>query len=338
MNAGGRRTTSLLLAAILAGTGAVTAACGGAGGPALVNAPPASPHTAAEKAAVQSWLAKTNQMWTKDDFSALDQVTTGEMRAIYQVEEQQATAAKNASRQAFQLTGLSITVPCHSGGSPIFVAYGDTDVFTLGQGLQPVAMVFQRVGGAWKLAAAVDRPGSGSGWPALCRQGSTATSPAVLATGGYAPDLAQVLTRALTGAAVTTATAAPFALNGFLSGPGSINAQFAKLIGQDKRAGVSFTGRFTPAPDPTLALPLANRRGYWLIGILTQSGTYNSPSGLRKPSWPDGSSVATPRPALVHHQTDTYITTYTAIDPLRSAGGTIALDGFFGWPLTAIAS
>jgi hypothetical protein len=40
---------------------------------------------------------------------------------------------------------------------------------------------------------------------------------------------------------------------------------------------------------------------------------------------------------VVHHETDTFITTYTAIAPLRSAGSTLTLDGFFGWPLTAVA-
>jgi hypothetical protein len=33
-------------------------------------------------------------------------------------------------------------------------------------------------------------------------------------------------------------------------------------IRQDRRGGVSYTGRFTPAPDPTLALPLAGDRGF----------------------------------------------------------------------------
>ena len=28
----------------------------------------------------------------------------------------------------------------------------------------------------------------------------------------------------------------------------------------------------------------------------------------------------------------------TAIDPPRSAGATLTLDGFFGWPLSAVAS
>jgi hypothetical protein len=40
----------------------------------------------------------------------------------------------------------------------------------------------------------------------------------------------------------------------------------------------------------------------------------------------------------VHHETDTFITPYTAIDPPRSAGATLTLDGFFGWPLAAVAS
>jgi hypothetical protein len=116
------------------------------------------------------------------------------------------------------------------------------------------------------------------------------------------------------------------------------SAAIVSSVFQDRRAGITFTGRFTPAPDPTLALPLANGRGFWLIGFLTQNGTYSAPSGLRAKSWPDGNQVATPRPAVVHHEADTFITTYTAIDPLQSAHASVTLDGFFGWPLTAVAS
>jgi hypothetical protein len=336
MNVNGASRRVRLLTAIVAGAGLAATACG-SGGSASVSAPPASRHTAAEKTATLNWLAKTNQMWTKDDFAALSQVTTAEMGTVYQAEEHQAATAKSSSRQAFRLTGLSITVPCHSGGASVFVAYGDTDVFTLGQGMQPQAMVFERVGGQWKLAAAVNGP-SGSGWPALCRQGTPASAPAVLTPGNYAPDLARVLTHAQTGARTTTAAAAPFALNGFLSGSGSITAQAATQIRKDRSGGVTFSGRFTQVTDPTFALPLANGRGYWLVGFLTQSNTYSSPSGLRKADWPDGNPVARPRPAVVHHETETFITTYTAIDPLRSAGRTVTLDGFFGWPLTAHAS
>ncbi len=51
-----------------------------------------------------------------------------------------------------------------------------------------------------------------------------------------------------------------------------------------------------------------------------------SGAGLRAKNWPDGSQVATPRPAVVHHETDTFITTCTAIDPLRSDNATVALE------------
>jgi hypothetical protein len=94
--------------------------------------------------------------------------------------------------------------------------------------------------------------------------------------------------------------------------------------------------------NQTLALPLAGGRGFWMIGILTQTGHYASAAGLRAKNWPDGHQVATPRPAVVHHETDTFITTYTAIDPTHPAGkpaaATLTLDGFFGWPLSAVAS
>jgi hypothetical protein len=344
MNGTGRSWRVLPLTAILTAilTGAGLAAAAGA--PAVaspVNAPPASRHTAAAKAATLSWLAKTNQMWTKDDFAVLDQVTTGQMRTIYRSEQRQAAKEKSASRQPFQLSGLSITIPCNNGDNETFVAYADTDIFTLGRGMQPVAMVFEHTGGRWKLAAAVNRPSGSSGWPALCRagtgrQGTAPSAPADLVPRGYARDLARVLTHAQTGARDTTATAAPFALNSFLSGPRSINVGAARQVRLDRRCRVSFTGRFTPAPGPTFALPLANGRGYWLIGTLTQRDVYSTSSGPRTASG-HGSAVVKPRPPVVH-ETDTFVATYTAIDPLRADGGTVALDGYSRWPLTAIAS
>ena len=329
-------STAVLAAVGAAGLGLTVAGCGGAGSPA-VSPPPASAHTAAERAAVTNWLVQTNQMWAYNDFAAVDRVTTGQMRTIYLAEESQASLPKSADRVGFQLTGLSITIPCHTGRPAAFVAYGDTNVFDLGTGMQSVAMVFERAGGRWKLATAVDHP-DGAGWPALCTQGTPPPDPAVLAAGSYAPDLARVLTNADTGTAQTTSTAAPFAVNDFLAGSGSITVQSATSIRQDRRDGVSLTGRFTLTPDPTVALPLADGRGYWLIGILTQSDTYSAPSGLRAKDWPDGNQVASPRPAVVHHESDTFITTYTAIDPPRTANATVALDGFFGWPLSARAS
>jgi hypothetical protein len=217
------------------------------------------------------------------------------------------------------------------------VAYADTDVFDLGSSVQSVAMVFEQAGGRWKLATAVNHA-DGSGWPALCTQQMPPTAAPELAPGSYTSDLARVLTRADSGAAQTTQTASPFAVNDFLAGPGSIPALSATQIRQDRQGGVTFTGSFAPAPGPTFALPLANGRGFWIIGNLTQSDTYSAPSGVRAKAWPDGNQVAIPRPAVVHHESDTFTTTYTAIDPLRSGNAAVALDGFFGWPLTAVAS
>jgi hypothetical protein len=335
MNRTGRILVAAVSLAAVASLSLGLTACGGAA-PAPVSPPPSAAHTAAEQAAVLNWLAKTNAMWTSSDFAALDEITTAEMRTIYLAEKRQASLPSNASRQAFQLTGLSITIPCQAGRPGVFVAYGDTDVFDLGPAMQPMAMVFERAGGRWKLAAAVNRPARG--WPALCTEGQPPAAPPALAAAGYAPELARVLTHASTGTAETAAAAAPFAVNDFFAGSGSINAQAARQAGQNRRGGVSFTGGFTTTANPTLALPLAGGRGFWMIGILTQTGHYASAAGLRAKNWPDGNQVATPRPAVVHHETDTFITTYTAIDPPRSAGATLTLDGFFGWPLTSVAS
>jgi hypothetical protein len=155
----------------LAGIGLAVTGCGG-GGASAVNAPPASANTAAERAAVTSWFVQTNQMLTKNDFRAVDRVTTGQMRTVYLTEEQQASLPKNADRMAFQLAGLSIIVPCHTGSPTVFVAYADTDVFDLRSSVQSVAMVFERAAGLWKLATAVNHPDGGPGWPALCTQGT----------------------------------------------------------------------------------------------------------------------------------------------------------------------
>ena len=333
------RSRSLSAAGLagLAGIGLAVAGCGGVGAPA-VNAPPASARTATEQAAVMNWLAKTNQMWLLNGFAAVDQVSVGQMRTLYLSEERQASLPDDVSRKPFSLTGLSITVPCHTGSPAVFVAYGDTAVFDLGSSVQSVAMVFEQAGGQWKLAAAVTHSDGSSGWPALCTQGTPPAAPAVLAPGDYTSDLARVLTRAESGAAQTTQTASPFAVNDFLAGPGSIPVQSATQIRQDRKGGVGFTGSFAPAPDPTFALPLANGHGYWVIGSLTQRGTYRAPSGQRAKAWPDGNQVATPRPVIVHHESDTFTTTYTAIDPLRPHRAAVTLDGFFGWPLTAAAS
>jgi hypothetical protein len=201
------------------------------------------------------------------------------MRTIYLAERRGASLPSNASRQPFQLAGLSITIPCQAGRPVVFVAYGDTDVFDLGPAMQPMAMVFERSHGRWKLAAAVNRPARG--WPALCTEGKPPSAPPALAAADYAPELARVLTHATIGSAETAATAAPFAVNDFFAGSGSINAQAARQAGQNRRAGVTFTEGFAATANPTLALPLAGGRGFWMIGILTQTGRYASAAGLR---------------------------------------------------------
>jgi hypothetical protein len=340
MDATGRRRTVPLLAAIVTASAVAVAACGGGGAPA-VGAPPASGRTAAERAATLRWLAMTNQIYTRNDFSLADQVTTGEARSAYLAQENQTRSDPGpGGRTPLRLTSVSITVPCHHGAAATFVAYADTNVFTLGQSLQPEALVFRRAGGAWKLAAIVNQS-SGSGhhaWPALCRAGGGSTAPAVLAPADYAATLARTLDRAATGATETAAGAAPFAVNSFFNGPDSFTAQSATQIRQDRAGGTTLAVQFAPTADPTLALPLAQGRGYWLVGVLTQTGSYSSNAGTRKATWPDGATIGPARPAVVHRGTDTYITTYTAIDPLRSAGGRVTLDGFFGWPLRSVAS
>jgi len=341
MNISTRHGASFLLTTILAGIAVAATACGGSTAAPAVSAPPASPYTAAERAATLNWLARTNQMWTKGDFSGLDQVTTAEARAVYLAERQQpAGGASPSGRTPLRLSGLSITVPCHRGRESLFVAYADTDVFTLGQSMRPEAMVFQRAGGAWKLAAMVNQTSAGRqpGWPALCRAGTSPAGQPVLAPAAYGAALARVLNHASTGAAETTQAAAPFAVNSFFTGPDSINLHSAADSRHDRAGGVTLTQRFSPAAGPALALPLAGGRGYWLLGTFSQVSTHKSVTGIRQDSWPDGISVASPRPTVVHQQSDTFITTYAATDPLRSAGGQVALDGFFGWPLSSIAN
>ena len=291
------RTGRILAAAVSLAAAASLAVTACSSAPAL----PAEEH-----AAVLHWLANTNAMWTQNNFAALDEITTAEMRTIYLAEQRGASLPSNASRQPFQPTGLSITIPCQAGRPGVFVAYGDTDVFDLGPAMQPMAMVFERADGRWKLAAAINRPARG--WPALCTEGSPPGAPPAVAAADFAPELARVLTPAQTGTAETAAAAAPFAVNDFFAGSGSINAQAARQAGQNRRGGVSFTQGFAATGSPTLALPLAGGRGFWMIGILTQTGHYalggraarEELAGRQRGSHPQALGRA-PRDRHVHH-------------------------------------
>jgi hypothetical protein len=120
------------------------------------------------------------------------------------------------------------------------------------------------------------------------RTGAGTIAPVVLAPADYVAALARTLDRAATGATETAAAAAPFAVNSFFTGPGSFTAQSATQIRQDRAGGATLAEKFAPGADPTLALPLAGGRGYWLVGVLTQTGSYSSNAGIRKATWPDG--------------------------------------------------
>ncbi len=114
MNASKWHRTPILLAVALGAAATAVTACGGSAVGPPVGAPPASRHTAVERAATLNWLAMTNQMWTKDNFAALDRVTVGEARTVYRTEQRHAAGdASPSGRTPFRLTGLSITVPCH---------------------------------------------------------------------------------------------------------------------------------------------------------------------------------------------------------------------------------
>ena len=232
----------------MAGIGLTAAGCGGGGSPA-VSAPPASAHTAAEQAAVTNWLVKTNQMWTDDDFAAVDQVTTGQIRTIYLAEESQASLPKNADRVGFQLTGLSITIPCHTGSPGAFVAYGDTNVFDLGTGMQSVAMVFERLaaGGSWPRPSTIPTARAGR---RCARRGPLRRARACSPSAATRPTWPGAQTSAMTGTAQTTRTAAPFAVNDFLAGSGSITVQSATSIRQDRRDRVKSHRALHPDPRP----------------------------------------------------------------------------------------
>jgi hypothetical protein len=301
---------------------------------AVVRQPSSSAGTADQRAATMAWFDATNSMWTRHDFNAVDNVTIGAMRTIYQHE---ATTTDGATgRKKLTLNDLSITIPCQTTSPSVFVAYARTNVFTLGDGVQSAAMVFQQDGPTWKLAAAITHL-DGPSWPALCQQSCPTVADAKLAPYAFDSTLAGVLSNAATGRTPTAAQGHPFAVNSFLSGTGSVSDQSATSLRDEQNAGDRFTSTFTTTTAPTFAFPLADNSGYWIIGTLEQHDELDSAAGLTAKTWPDGDQVDTPHPATVHHQTDEFLTSYAAIDPANSVAGLVTLDGFFGWPIAANA-
>ena len=100
----------------LAGIGLAVTGCGG-GGASAVNAPPASAHTAAERAAVTSWFVQTNQMLTKNDFHAVNRAARRQMRTVYLTEEPPASLPRRGP-DGVQLTGLPKNVPVAPAAQP----------------------------------------------------------------------------------------------------------------------------------------------------------------------------------------------------------------------------
>jgi hypothetical protein len=330
-----RRRTAALSAVLVTGTILLAGCASTSQSDPTVSAPSSSSDTAVEWAATMTWFAATNVMWTKHDFAAVDEVTTGAMRTIY--EHEASVSNGPVSRKKLSLDDLSITIPCQNSSPSVFVAYARTDVFTLGGGVQSAALLFQQQGPTFKLAAAITHL-DGTSWPALRQQSCPTVGDLRLDPPAYDSTLASVLSIAATGHMPTAAQAHPIAVNSFLYGSGSVTDQSATSIRQDHNAGDQFTSSFTATPNPTFALPLANNSGDWVIGTLDQHNELDSTAGVTAKSWPDAAQVDTPRPATVHHQTDDFLTTYAATDPTTSAGSSVTLDGFFGWPIAATAT
>ena len=216
---------------------------------------PAPAHRTEEQSAVLNWLAKTNAMWTRNDFAALEEITTAEMRTIYLAEQrggepavQRVAAAVPADRPVHR-----DPVPARPPGRlrrlrrhrrlrprPGHAAHGHG---------------VPRVRWPVEAAAAVIRPAGG--WPALCTQGAPPSAP---------PAARGRRLRARTGPGAD-ARADRHRRDGrrgrAVRGQRLLRRlQFDQRPGRqagraEPRRGVSFTEGFTATGGPTLALPLA---------------------------------------------------------------------------------
>jgi hypothetical protein len=289
--------------------------------------------TSAAKAAVEKWFSDTNKVWTTNNFSSVDQITTGSARAVYVYEEHQLAASNHSTpEKPFTLSDLSVVVPCQSATTKSFVAYATTNFLSLGTTKQASALIFKETGGTWKLAAGVKVANAGETWPKLCT-GKAATDAAAIVPPTDVPSrLAATLTRYSVATALPSSDAAPFApLTWFVGKPTtSVQTAFKTTYEKDAPKGVTFSQKFTTTSYPTWSWPLADGKGYWVVGNLTQEITWTDPAGNTTTTWPDGSTVAIPKPSTVHHQVNKYFTTYAATDALSSSAGRVGLDGFWG--------
>lgn len=311
-------------------------ACGSASSAGSAAPPRAQPPTAAQAdAAVQTWFAATNQMVTAHDFSQLDSVTTGAMTDAYRnARDAVATQPTSSPAKPFVLKNLTVVVPCQGTGPADFVAYADTDVFSLGTSVDSHAMVFVKSGGRFKLAATVSHPPGSPPWPRLCRPGTAPSALAlVLRPNGVGASLAQAFNRNIVAPTGDSAAVAPFVLNQFTN----FKADSADASTKLQAAHDTWSTTFLVSPAPSYALPLASG-GYWVLVTLAQHSVVTDPQGNSGGTWPDGAPVATPHPAVVHRQATEFTVTDAVIDPPSKAGARATVDGFFGYEAKSSAS
>ncbi|HTX00842.1 MAG TPA: hypothetical protein VMD59_18825, partial [Acidimicrobiales bacterium] len=201
-------------------------------------------------------------------------------------------------------------MPCQSGTPSLFVAEA-ASVKTFGQLFgRNVAVLFERSGTTWRADQAVIWSGPG-GLPALCSgSAKVSTVVALVAPVSLPAVAAKVFTGAASGTEHGARATAPFSPGGIDQGTDSITASFtsARAAMERKHDGLSVS--FTTTATPPLALPLA-AGGDLVFVTLHQITTSTSKAGVKaKDDWPDGESVATPSPAVVHRQVDIYETVY----------------------------
>ena len=92
--------------------------------------------------ATLNWLAMTSQMWTKGNFAALDQVTTGEARTVYLTEKRQAAGDPGPSgRTPFKLSGMAITASANGICCPMPDGMSETAALVMAVNMpEPVKM------------------------------------------------------------------------------------------------------------------------------------------------------------------------------------------------------
>ena len=293
---------------------------------------------------VKTWFADTNRMWTTNDFSTLDKVTTGAGRALYKVNIH-SLAQGNASgvNKPFTLTGLSVVVPCQSGSTKTFVAYANTNVFTFGKESTESAMVFEQVGHDWKFADLVSPPTGAAApktgaWPKLCTNSKVSEGKLVVPVSSFSSDLVTRLNRFSVTTPPASSTAAPFGPTTWFVGATSVSSTFSTSAAQFAAESDTLTQKFEMSSYPVFSWPMADGNGVWVIAPVTQRDNLGDPAGNTTTTWPGGGSVTSPHPTTVHSQVTSFTPNYAAVDPSTQSGGSVTLDGFYGWRETSKAT